>query len=216
MEEKGLRTAQFISFEGIDGCGKSTLMEHLSRWLADAGIAHLRTREPGGSRLGEKIRGLLLDPANKQMDRRTEVLLYTASRAQLVHECILPAMERGEWVLTDRYIDATLAYQGFGRGLEIEPLRRIQMWATGGLQPHRTILLDCEADLAHGRMQGRGEHPDRMELESLAFHRRVRNGYLELARADRERFIVLDAAKPLDDVVADFHARFWQPWLDWE
>ena len=214
MEQGRIGAARFISFEGIDGCGKSTLMEHLSRWLSDAGIVHLRTREPGGSRLGEKIRELLLDPANKRMDQRTEVLLYTASRAQLVRESILPALERGEWVLTDRYVDATLAYQGFGRGLEIEPLRRLQTWATGGLLPHRTILLDCEVDLAHDRMRGRGEHPDRMELESLAFHRRVRNGYLEIARDDPGRFVVLDAAKPLDQVVADFQTRFWKPRRD--
>jgi len=214
MNEKGSRTARFISFEGIDGCGKSTLMEQLSRWLAEAGVPHLRTREPGGTPLGEKIRALLLDPSNEGMNERAEVLLYTSSRAQLVQETILPALEKGVWVLTDRYVDATLAYQGFGRGIELEPLRRIQSWATNGLQPDKTILLDCDVDLAHGRMLGRSEHPDRMERENLDFHRRVRNGYMEIARSDPERFIVLDAAKPLEEVVTDFHARFWKPWLD--
>lgn len=211
MNETRFQAAQFVSFEGIDGCGKSTLMEVLCRWLTEARIPYLRTREPGGTSLGEKVRTLLLDPSNQGMHQRTEVLLYTASRAQLVEECIRPALEKGVWVLTDRFVDATLAYQGFGRGIELDALRRLQSWATSGLRPDTTVLLDCDVDLAQGRMQGRSEHPDRMELESLAFHRRVRDGYLEIARSEPGRFMVLDASKPLDEVVAEFRASFWEP-----
>ena len=168
--------ARFISFEGIDGCGKSTLMDCLSRWLQEAGIACIRTREPGGTSLGESVRNLLLDPVFKGMNQRAEVLLYTASRAQLVDEVIRPALKKGMWVLTDRYIDATLAYQGYGRGLDLGPLRRMQDWATGGLWPDRTILLDCDLDVALQRRHGRNTRPDRMEQEAMAFHRRVRDG----------------------------------------
>lgn len=208
MKERTPQPAKFVSFEGIDGCGKSTVMERLSEWLDEAGIPHIRTREPGGTTLGEKIRGLLLDPENKGMDWRTEVMLYTASRAQLVGEVIRPALKAGKWVLADRYIDATLAYQGYGRGLDLEPLRRMQDWAVDGLTPDATVLLDCDVELAFGRMRGRNERPDRMELESRAFHQKVRRGYLELAAAEPRRIIVLDVSRPLDEVIADFRAIY--------
>lgn len=201
-------SAKFVTFEGIDGCGKSTLISELASWLDQAGISYLQTREPGGTPLGEKIRGLLLDPVHQTMSRQTEVLLYTASRAQLAAEVILPALKRGVWVLTDRYIDATLAYQGYGRKLDLEPLRRLQHWATQGLVPDRTVLLDCTVDTAVGRMSVRNDKPDRIEMEERSFHERVRAGYLALAESEPERFIVLDAEKPLPEVIADFRAAF--------
>jgi dTMP kinase len=139
MGQRTISRARFVSFEGIDGCGKSTLISQLSKWLDEAGIRYILTREPGGTLLGERIRGLLLDPAHKTMGPHAEVLLYTASRAQLVHEVIHPALREGLWVLTDRYIDATLAYQGYGRGLELDGLRRIQDWATQSLRPHNFL-----------------------------------------------------------------------------
>lgn len=200
--------ALFISFEGIDGCGKSTLMDHLGTWLEESAIPYLKTREPGGTELGEQIRTLLLNPAHRGMDRRAEVLLYTASRAQLTGEVIAPALRKGIWVLADRYIDATLAYQGFGRTLDIQALRDIQKWATGGLKPHRTVLLDCRVDTAFERMQARKGDPDRIEAEDRSFHERVRAGYLELARSDPERFLVLNAENPLEQVIRDFSEAF--------
>jgi dTMP kinase len=201
-----LISAKFVTFEGIDGCGKSTLISELAAWLDQAGIPCLQTREPGGTSLGEKIRGLLLDPAHQAMSRQTEVLLYTASRAQLTAEVILPALKRGVWVLADRYIDATLAYQGYGRKLDPEPLRRLQHWATQALMPDHTVLLDCNVDTAVERMSVRNHKPDRIEMEERSFHERVRAGYLELAGSDPKRYIVLDAEKPLPEVIADFRA----------
>jgi len=204
-------SARFISFEGIDGCGKSTLMEHLCRWLEDAGVPWLRTREPGGTPIGEKIRGLLLDPSSTEMSARAEVLLYSASRAQLAEEIIAPALKRGTWVLTDRFVDATFAYQGFGRGFDLRGLRGIQEWTLGGLWPHRTILLDCAIGTALERMGARNGVKDRIESETLEFHRKVREGYLALAEAEPDRFLVLDAERSLDEVIEEFRTRFWLP-----
>jgi dTMP kinase len=196
--------AQFVSFEGVDGCGKSTLLEDLARWLQEKSIPYVKTREPGGTRLGEKVREVLLDPSFESMNTRAEVLLYSASRAQLVEEIILPALRQGKWVLADRYVDATLAYQGFGRGLGLEPLGQIQHWATGGLWPNLTILLDCDLDLAARRRKARNGKEDRIELENRDFHQRVKEGYLQLARTAPERFLVLDGSQALPDVLTDF------------
>jgi dTMP kinase len=203
--------ARFISFEGIDGCGKTTLMAELSTLLDRAEIPHVKTREPGGTKLGERIRELLLDPQYKSMDPWAEVLLYSASRAQHARETIQPTLQQSIWVLADRYCDATLAYQGYGRGLELENLRLIQEWATRGLWPHHTILLDCDVDVAFTRLHGRSSERDRMEQEKRSFHQRVRDGYLELAKTEPLRFLVLDATQKLDQVLADFHQQFWEP-----
>ena len=202
--------AKFISFEGIDGCGKSTLMEQLSNWLTKAGIPCIKTREPGGTPIGEKIREILLDPASLGMSSRSEVLLYSASRAQLTDQVIVPAMKKGSWVLTDRFVDATFAYQGFGRGFDLERLRMIQEWTTKDLWPDKTVLLDCDIDTALARLGARnGGDRDRIEQEDRIFHQKVRNGYLELAGKEPERFLVMDASKPLENVLAEFYERFW-------
>jgi len=202
--------AKFISFEGIDGCGKSTLMDQLSNWLTTAGIPIVRTREPGGTPIGEKIRQILLDPAFSEMNSRAEVLLYSASRAQLTDQVIVSAMRKGSWVLTDRFVDATFAYQGFGRGFDLERLRLIQEWTTKGLWPDKTILLDCDIDAAMARLTVRdGADRDRIEQENRIFHQKVRNGYLALAEKEPERFLVLDASKPLAVVIEEFYERFW-------
>ncbi|MHC1728627.1 MAG: dTMP kinase [Syntrophobacteraceae bacterium] len=202
--------AKFISFEGIDGCGKSTLMDQLSRWLTTAGIPFIRTREPGGTRIGERVREILLDPASSEMSSRAEVLLYSASRAQLTDEVIVPAMKKGTWVLTDRFVDATFAYQGFGRGFDLDRLWGIQEWTTRDLWPSKTILLDCDIETAMGRMGGRnGGDLDRIEQENRIFHQKVRNGYLSLAQKEPKRFLVLDASKPLDEVIEEFYRKFW-------
>lgn len=199
---------RFISFEGIDGCGKSTLMDCLREWLTTAGIPFITTREPGGTVLGERVRELLLAPGTGTVEQRAEALLYTASRAQLVSEVIRPALDRGHWVVSDRYSDATLAYQGHARGLDVETLRRLQDWATGGLKPHRTVLLDCRVEVALQRLGGRNQAADRIESESILFHRKVREGYLALARLEPERFLVIDAENDLDRVTAEFRERF--------
>ncbi len=198
----------FVSFEGIDGCGKSTLMLHLAQWLRDAGIDFIETREPGGTQLGENIRSLLLDPHYKCMNRRAEVLLYTASRAQLVQETVLTALREGKWVLSDRFMDATLAYQGYGRGLDLDFLTKLQSWATEGLKPDKTILLDCDVGVAWQRMHSRNGKADRMELEARSFHERVRKGYLALARKDPHRYIVIDVDRTLEEVVDTFKQVF--------
>lgn len=201
-------TARFVSFEGIDGCGKSTLLEHLALWLGEAGIPFITTREPGGTSIGEEIRRLLLSTEFGVMDQRTEVLLYSASRAQLVRDVIRPALEQGRWVLADRFSDATLAYQGYGRGLDIDALRSLQDWATGGLKPHHTILIDCDVRIARQRITGRGNDPDRIEAEKSAFHQRVRDGYLALADSDPARFLVINGESSPEQVLERFRASF--------
>lgn len=201
---------RFISFEGIDGCGKSTLLQHFSHWLTRSGVAHITTREPGGTPLGESIRDLLLDPAHKGMSQQAEVLLYSASRAQLVHQVIKPALYNGVWVLADRFLDATLAYQGFGRGLDVEWLRTLQDWTTEHLLPHHTVLLDCTLETAAARLQAKNNAPDRIESEKRIFHQRVREGYLELARRSPHRFIVLDADLSLDQILGQLKHLFEQ------
>lgn len=201
--------AKFISFEGIDGCGKSTLMDQLSQWLGKAAIPFVRTREPGGTSIGEKIREILLDPACAEMGSRTEVLLYSASRAQLTDQVILPAIKKGAWVLTDRFADATFAYQGYGRGFDLERLKTVQEWTTRDVWPDKTVLLDCDVETALDRLGGRSGKKDRIEREDLDFHRKVRNGYLQLARLEPERFLVLDAGRPLEEVIEEFYRRFW-------
>ncbi|MDR3566857.1 MAG: dTMP kinase [Syntrophobacteraceae bacterium] len=210
-ESRGLLPrAKFVSFEGIDGCGKSTLLDRLASELTERSIAYVRVREPGGTSIGEKVRQILLDPACSEMTGRAEVLLYSASRAQLISQVIAPAMEKGVWVLADRFVDATFAYQGFGRGFELERLKEIQKWATGGLIPDKTVLLDCDVELALARLGRRqGSNRDRIELEGEAFQRRVRNGYLALAGEEPERFLILDASRPLEEVAQQLRAQFW-------
>lgn len=204
--------AKFISFEGIDGCGKSTLLDRLCAWLDESRIPHITTREPGGTLLGESIRRVLLDPAYHMMDAWAEVFLYTASRAQLVREVIKPALQDGVWVVADRFIDATLAYQGYGRRLDVQRLRQIQAWASDDLWPDHTVLLDCDVHVALERLRGRLEVADRMELQQVSFHQRVRQGYLELAQAEPQRFVILNGEKPLTEVVQDLLTLFWHPY----
>lgn len=200
MRKKG----KFVSFEGIDGCGKSTLLEELSAYLDLHSIPHIKTREPGGTRLGEKIREILLDPSFTSLTTHAETLLYTASRAQLVSEVIRPALDSGKWVLADRYLDATLAYQGYGRGLDLEVLKTFQEWSTGGLMPHYTVLLDCPVEIAAVRLKTRKAHGDRIEQEGLAFQEKVRKGYLELASRSPERIVVVEASGELEEVLHNF------------
>lgn len=188
----------FITLEGLEGAGKSTHGPALADYLRGRGLDVLHTREPGGTPLGERIRGVLLDEAHREMAAETEMLLFAASRAQFVRQVVRPALERGVTVLSDRYVDASLAYQGYGRGLDVAVVRRVNDVATGGLVPDLTILLDIDpaAGLARaraGKEDGRGRG-DRLEQEALPFYERVRAGFLRLAAESPQRFAVLNAA----------------------
>ena len=203
MEDKG----RFITFEGPEGCGKSTQIRRLSARLEALGRKVVATREPGGTPLGECIRGMLQrDTAGEPPCDRAETLLFCASRAQLVRNVIAPALARGDWVLSDRFTDSTVAYQGYGRGLPIDVLSAMNEFATGGLRPDVTLVLDITAEEGMRRMAARcaayGEYPDRFEREAVDFHRRMRDGFLAIAAADPARCAVIDASGDLDTVEA--------------
>lgn len=188
-----------ITFEGPDGGGKTTQLGLLAEHLRRQGYVVRCTREPGGTALGDRIRDLLLDPANREMAPRTEALLYMAARAQHVAEVIAPALARGEVVLSDRYADSTLIYQGAARRLAREALAAINLFATDGVAPHLTILLDGDTTLLEGRLAGRG-WADRIEREADAFHVLVRQGFRELAAAEPERVKPVDAGGDVAEV----------------
>ena len=195
----------FITFEGGDGAGKTTQAEFLASWLGQRGLEVVRTREPGGTSLGVALRQLLLHGG--EVNERAEALLYAADRAQHIATIVRPALERGAAVVQDRYIDSSLAYQGAGRPLDLAEVRRISEWATGGLWPQLTVLLDVSPELAERRRAATGEQADRLEAEAADFHRRVREAFLRLAGADPERYLVLDAALPVDELHTAIVAR---------
>ncbi|MDA8096425.1 MAG: dTMP kinase [Desulforudis sp.] len=190
----------FIVFEGVDGVGKTTQIRLLRDRLSAVGLRVLVTREPGGTRLGEIIRGVLLDPAHSEMASETESLLYVAARAQFVREVVRPALTDGMVVLSDRFADSTLAYQGYGRGLDVGRLREINRLATAGLHPTLTVLLDLPIEAALARTGTKGR--DRLERETGDFYQRVRDGYLTLAAVNPERYLVLPAGDPPEDLAA--------------
>ncbi len=204
----------FISFEGPEGSGKTTHIHWLSARLQAQGWPVLTTREPGGTRIGDAVRAILLDPAHTEMSPRAETLLFNAARAQLVDQEIRPALEQGRIVLCDRYADSTLAYQGYGHGQPLEELQRLIHYATGGLAPHHTIYLDLPPEVGLGRRRNRqGLEWNRLDAQVLAFHRRVRQGYLALAAQEPERWLVVDATRPLEAVQEEIwrHVRGWLP-----
>ncbi|HUI68732.1 MAG TPA: dTMP kinase [Nitrospirota bacterium] len=195
----------FITFEGIEGSGKSTQIVLLANYLKSHRIKIVLTREPGGTLIGDQIRKILLDPANKGLDPSAELLLYAASRAQHLSEVILPALAAGTIVLCDRFSDATLAYQGYGRGLDKNMIRELDRIVTAGMQPDLTVLLDIDAAAglarARRRNNNRGlEGESRFENEETAFHERVRQGYLALAKKEPERIRVVDASPAQDRI----------------
>jgi dTMP kinase len=197
--------ALFITFEGPEGSGKSTQLKLLEEWLSGRGHDVLATREPGGTSISEAVRSILLDPANTAMRPVTEILLFSAARAQIVAQVIRPHMEWGGIVLCDRYADSTLAYQGYGRGLDLDTLRAITAFATGGLVPHLTVYLDIAIE--DGLRRKSAQEWNRLEDQTLTFHRRVRQGYLEMAAAEPERWLVLDAAQPIAGVQSAIRER---------
>jgi dTMP kinase len=191
--------ACFITFEGIEGCGKTTQVELLSRLLEGQGRPVLVTREPGGCAIADKIRAILLDADNHGLVPLAELFLYAAARAQHVEEIIKPALATGKVVICDRFTDATLAYQGYGRSLDLGLIRTLNRLAAGDSIPDMTILFDCPEEVGLKRALARiqateGAREERFEQESLRFHRAVREGYLQLAAADPERFVVLDGS----------------------
>ncbi len=188
----------FVTVEGVDGCGKSTQAALLACALEASGREVLALREPGGSRISEKVRGLLLDPANAEMTDTCELLLYEAARAQLVGEVIEPALDRGAVVLCDRFFDSTTAYQAFASGLDQGAVERANRLAVGGCVPALTIVFDIDPGLAARRRASRGE--DRMEAKGSAYQRRVREGFLAVAEAEPERVRVVDASRPVREV----------------
>ena len=188
----------FITFEGGEGCGKSTQQRLLARRLEAAGLTVRSLREPGGTIVGEAVRSVLLDPEHSGLDATAEVLLYEAARAQLVAEVIEPALEAGEIVLCDRYFDSSTAYQGHARGLPLDQIESLNRIATGGLLPDRTLLLDIDAVLGIQRATSNGA--DRLEAEDIAFHERVRAGFLQIAAENPDRVRVIDASGEVEDV----------------
>jgi dTMP kinase len=193
---------RLITLEGGEGAGKSTVLETVRAQLAARGIDVLVTREPGGTPAGEAIRSVLLDPGLKGLCAETELLLMFASRAQLVREVVLPALAAGRWVLSDRFTDASFAYQGGGRGQPIERIAELERWAAAGVQPHLTLLLDLPVADGMRRANGRGS-ADRIEMENVDFFERVRAAYRARAAAEPGRFRVVDAGRPLDEVLGD-------------
>lgn len=198
--QRVLTKGHFVTFEGIEGSGKTTQIRRLSAHLAAKGILHLVTREPGGTPLADEIRALVLVPREETVFPESELLLYEAARAQHVRGLILPALLAGRAVLCDRFCDATTAYQAHARGLDEEQVGRLNRLAAGGLVPGLTLLFDLPPEEGFSRLKGRGAAKDRLERESLDFHRAVRDGYLRLAGRDPGRIVLIDAAAPEEEV----------------
>jgi dTMP kinase len=196
----------FISLEGIEGSGKTTQINHISRFLENMGHQCVTTREPGGTKIGEKIRSILLDPENKSMDPMAELLLYVSDRVQHIKELINPALSEGKTVICDRYFDATLVYQGYARGLDMMMITRLHELVLEGLKPDITFLLDLSPKIGLSRAWAqigngsRSGDETRFEKEALSFHEKIRAGYLELARLKPHRFRLIDASQKINKV----------------
>ena len=196
-------TGRFISFEGGDGAGKTTQIALLAEYIKSTGVEVIVTHEPGGTALGQKIRKALLH--GEDLSPRTEALLYSADRAHHAATVIRPALERGATVITDRFADSSVAYQGAARELGIDEIRDLNTWAVGGLSPELTILLDVDPEIGATRV---GAEKDRLESAGVAFHRRVRQTFLELAAAEPDRFVIVDASRTVDEIAADVRAGY--------
>ncbi len=199
--------ASFITFEGIEGCGKTTQLKLLAGLLEKQGFQVVTTREPGGCPIADKVRAILLDAENHAMVPLAELLLYAAARAQHVAEIVRPALAAGKIVLCDRFTDATMAYQGFGRGLDQETIATLNQLAIGQLRPELTILLDCPVEIGLSRAIARidnsqGAREERFELEARQFHQRVRDGYIQLAAQEPARFVRIDGGQDLQQVTS--------------
>ena len=212
-ESSTAQRGKFIVFEGGDGAGKSTQVQAVQHWLAQRALPVLTTREPGGTQISEELRALVLEHGHGQIDARTEALMYAAARAAHVQQAIVPALERGQWVISDRFVDSSLAYQGVGRGLGLEAVAAINEFATGGLVPDLTVVLDLPSQAGRARRIAAGggvEQADRLEAEPDEFHERIRHAFLDLAAAAPERYLVLDASAGIDQLKEQIAARLEQ------
>jgi dTMP kinase len=208
----------FITFEGIEGCGKTTQVDILIKYLDERNVSYIKTFEPGGTDIGKGIRQILLDSKNTHLAPLAELILYAADRAQHVSEKLIPALDSGKWVICDRFFDATIAYQGYGRGMDMELIGLLNSKAACGLCPALTILLDCPEDIGLTRAITRNKEQDleaqgRFEKEKLAFHRKVREGYLALADKHKDRFRIIDASRPVASISQDIHDLI-TPYID--
>ena len=191
-----------VSLEGPEGAGKTSVLEALIPILEDRGVEVLTTREPGGVLIGEKIREVILDPSHTEMDPKTELLLYIASRRQHLVEKVLPALAAGKLVIMDRFIDSSVAYQGFGRGLDIGAIDWLNEFATDGLKPDLTLYFDIEVEEGLARIAANSDREiNRLDMEGLDLHRKVRQGYLSLLEKEANRIVKIDASLPLDQVI---------------
>ncbi len=191
----------FITLEGPEGSGKTSHIPYLVEYLRERGFSVFPTREPGGTSIGEQIRAVLHDLKNTEMHPRTETLLYQASRAQFVEQVVKPRLALGDIVISDRYADSTLAYQGYGHQQDLEQIRSLILYATGGLVPDLTVLLDVEVEIGLARKK-KAEEWNRLDAYTVEFHRRVRDGYLQMAQQDPARWVVVDASQPWGEVQA--------------
>jgi dTMP kinase len=196
-------TGCFVALEGGEGAGKSTQAAHLAEWLRAEGYDVVLTREPGDTAVGQKLRQIVLDPATGDISHRTETLLYAADKAEHVDRVVAPALARRAVVITDRYVDSTLAYQGAGRALADREVERVARWATGDLRPHLTVVLDLPPQQGLTRFEER----DRIEGESVEFHERVREMFLQLASGSPEHYLVVDARRPVAEVTHEIQGR---------
>ena len=206
-----MNKGRFITLEGGEGVGKSSNMAFIVDLLTEAGVDFIQTREPGGTPLAEEIRQLLLTPRDEHMDELSELLLGFAARAQHLARTIRPALAAGTWVLCDRFTDATVAYQGAGRGLSLSTIAQLRALVHRDLQPDMTLLLDAPVEIGMSRAGERGEL-DRFEQEQMSFFERVRQGYIDQAQADPDRYRIIDASQSLSDVQADIRDVL-MPWL---
>ncbi len=195
----------FITFEGPEGSGKTTQIQLLTEYMQECGHPVLCTREPGGTEISEQIRQVILSKRNQSISDETEALLYSAARSQIVAELIRPALDSGKIVLSDRYADSTLAYQGYGLGLNLDALRAITRFATGGLVPDRTFFIDVPVEF--GLKRKRRGATNRLDDKSVAYHERVYAGYLEMIKAEPHRWIVIDGTRAVDQVQSDIRKR---------
>ena len=199
-----MKNGILISLEGPEGAGKSSVLEALLRFLKNYGTGLITTREPGGVQIAEAIREVILEPSHTAMDAKTELLLYIASRRQHLAERVLPALAQGKIVLMDRFIDSSVAYQGYGRGLDVSDIEWLNQFATDGLKPDLTLYFDIDVDEGLARIaRSESREVNRLDLEGLDLHQRVRQGYLAILDKEPERFVKVDASQPLDKVIAD-------------
>jgi dTMP kinase len=207
MSRRNMMKGWFVTFEGVDGCGKSTQADLLRQRFSREGFSTVATREPGGTVIAEKIRGLLVDPFNREMVDECELLLYLAARAQHVREKILPELEQGAIVICDRFQDATLAYQGFGRKLPLEKLRQLNSFATGNISPDLTFIFDIPVEKAFERLAAMKKPIDRLESGGHEFFERIRHGYQTLAAESPDRILLFDGTLPVEVLAEKVYAR---------